>query len=91
MYVCKMYVCLSGHHIKQSMDQPGKIANPSRRGQLNRGNEYSPVPVRAQKFGLTSRIQPSRPASACSFSKLRLNLVLTHGNTDFRDDVQLFI
>ena len=27
-------------------DQPGKVANPAR-GQLNRENEYSPVPVRA--------------------------------------------
>ena len=43
--VC-MYVCMYSHYIKQSMDQPGKIANPAR-GQLNRENEYSPVPVRA--------------------------------------------
>ena len=28
-----------------STDQPGKVANPAR-GQLNRENEYSPVPVR---------------------------------------------
>ena len=27
------------------MDQPGKVANPAR-GQLNRENEHSPVPVR---------------------------------------------
>ena len=26
------------------MDQPGKVANPAR-GQLNKENEYSPVPV----------------------------------------------
>ena len=32
-----MYVC---------MVQPGKVANPAR-GQLNRENEHSPVPVRA--------------------------------------------
>ena len=37
-----MYV----HHIQQSMDQPGKVANAAR-GQLNRENEHSPVPVRA--------------------------------------------
>ena len=43
--VC-MYVCMYGHHIYQSMDQPGKVANPAR-GQLNRENEHSPVPVRA--------------------------------------------
>ena len=30
-----MYVCMYGHHIKQSTDQPGKVANPAR-GQLNR-------------------------------------------------------
>ena len=41
-----MYVCMYGHHIYQSMDQPGEVANPAR-GQLNRENEYSPVSVRA--------------------------------------------
>ena len=41
-----MYVRMYGHHIKQSMDRPGKVANPAR-GQLNRENEYSPIPVRA--------------------------------------------
>ena len=39
-------VCMYDHHIQQSMDQPGKVANPTR-GQLNRENKYSPVPVRA--------------------------------------------
>ena len=64
------------------MDQPGKVANPAR-GQLNRENKYSPVPVRA-RF--------SRPASACSFSILRLNMVLTHGiPPDFRGGVHLFL
>ena len=36
----------------KSMDQPGKAANPAR-GQLNRENEYSPVPVRT-KFSLAN-------------------------------------
>ena len=58
------------------MDQPSKVANPAR-GQLNRENEYSPVPVRAREFGHAGQVQPSRPASAYSFSILRLNLVLT--------------
>ena len=40
--VAKMY----DHHIKQRMDQPGKVANPTR-GQLKKENEYFPVPVRA--------------------------------------------
>ena len=35
-----------GHHIEQSMDQPGKVASPAR-GQLNREHEYFPVPVRS--------------------------------------------
>ena len=30
------------------------------------GKKYSPVPVRAWEFGLARRVQPSRPASACS-------------------------
>ena len=41
-----MYVYIYNHHIQQSMDQPGKVANPAR-GQLNRENEYSRVLVRA--------------------------------------------
>ena len=39
-------VCMYGHTYSKSMDQPGKVANPAR-GQLNRENEYSPVPARA--------------------------------------------
>ena len=41
-----MYVCMYGHDIQQSMDQPGQVANPAC-GQLNRENEYFPVSVRA--------------------------------------------
>ena len=33
-------------HIKQEYGSTGKVANPAR-GQLNRENEYFPVPVRA--------------------------------------------
>ena len=37
------------------MDQPGKkVASPTR-GQLNRGNEYFPVPVRAWEL-VSSRV-----------------------------------
>ena len=39
-----MYVCMV--ITWQSMDQPGKVANPAR-GQLHRENEYFPVPVSA--------------------------------------------
>ena len=48
-------VCMYRHHIWQSMDQPGKVANPAR-GQLNREIEYSPVPVRALEFSLANII-----------------------------------
>ena len=42
-------------------------------------------------FGLARRVQPSRPAPACSFSILRLNRMLTHGMPpDFRAGVHLF-
>ena len=47
-----------GHHINQSMDQPGKVANPAR-GQLNRENEHSPV--RCVPENLVSRDGFSRP------------------------------
>ena len=68
------------------MDQPGTIENPA-----NRGNENIPVSVRAREFDLARRVRPSRPASACSFSILRLNLVLTHGiPPDFRGGIHLF-
>ena len=39
------------------MDQPGKVGNPAR-GQLNRENEYFPVPVSVWKVGLARRVQP---------------------------------
>ena len=42
-----MYVCMYGHKYSKSEDQAGKVAHPARRGQLNKENEYFPVPVRA--------------------------------------------
>ena len=66
------------------MDQRGKVANLAR-GQLNRENEYP-----RSRLRIWSR-EMSRPASACSFSMPRLNLVLTHGiPPDFRGSVHLF-
>ena len=38
-----MYVYIYSHNIEQSMDQPGKAANPAR-GQLNTGNKNVPCP-----------------------------------------------
>ena len=68
------------------MDQPGKVANRLC-GQLDR-EKY----VRAREFGLARQVRLPRPASAYSFSSLRLNLVLTHGIPPaFRDGVHLFL
>ena len=73
------------------MDQPGKVVNPAR-GQLNRENEYFPVPVHACEFGLARRVRPPRLAPACSVFTLKLNLGLTRGIApDFRDGVHSFI
>ena len=38
-------MCVYGQHFEQSMDQSGKVANPSR-GQPNNKNAFFPVPVR---------------------------------------------
>ena len=73
------------------MDQPGKVANPAR-GQLNRENEYSPVPRACLRIWSreTSSAVPSRISLLISI--LTLNLVLTYGiPTDFRGGVHLFI
>ena len=49
----------------------------SARGQLNRRTLYFSVPVCAREFGLARQVRTSCPASACLFSTLRLDLVLT--------------
>ena len=71
-------ICMVSTFSRGWINQPGMAANPAR-DQLNRKNFFSPVPVRAREFGLARRVRPSRPASASSFSTLRLNMVLTCG------------
>ena len=74
----------------KSMDQPGRVVNPAR-GQLNRENEYFPVPVRAREFGLETGSAVSSRVSLL-ISILRLNLVLIYGiPPEFRGGVHLFI
>ena len=51
-------VCMVITYSKK-MDQPGKVANPAR-GQLNRENEYFPVPIRSGESGLARRVRQSR-------------------------------
>ena len=62
------------------MDQPGKAANPLR-DQLKRKKTFSSVPIRGREFGLARRVRLSHNASGCSFSTLRLNLVVIHGDS----------
>ena len=47
------------------MDQPGNVVSPAR-GQLDRENEYSPVPVRAGEFGLARWMGSAVPSRVSS-------------------------
>ena len=56
IYVCSMYVCMNccmhvcmyiRSSLKVDWHQPGMVANPAR-GQLNRENDYFPIPVRPE-------------------------------------------
>ena len=74
------------------MDQPGKVGNPAH-GQLNRENQYFPVPVAPENLvSLDGFVRESPPTSACPFSIPWLNLVLTCGiPPEFRGGVHLFL
>ena len=86
-----VYVRIVVTHIIVEYGQPGMLASVAC-SQLNRENEYSHVPVLIRDVGLTRRVQPSRPASACSFSVLRLNLVFINKiSLAFCDNVHLCI
>ena len=79
--------------MSQSKDNPGKVAI-SARGQINKGKLIYTCPRSRLKNGFheTNSAIPSRPASACSFSILGLNLVLTNDiPPDFRCGVHLSI
>ena len=52
------YVCMYGHTLSKSMDQPGKVANPAR-GQLNNENNIPLSPCVPKN--LVSRDEFSRP------------------------------
>ena len=47
-------------------------------GQLNKETQYVLVPIHAREFGLEKRFRQFCTASACSFSILMLNLMLTY-------------
>ena len=83
-----------GHAYSKSIDQSGKVGNPGR-GQLNRENEYFPIPVRAWECGLwRDDFGSPVPRQPAHISILRLNLlVLTYGiiPREFRGGGHLFI
>ena len=64
----------------KSMDQPGKVANPAR-GQLNRENEYFPVPFAPKNLvsrgGFGSSPLPRQPAHLHTQQRLNLVRLLT--------------
>ena len=59
--------------------------------QLNRDNRYSPVPIRAGELGLARHVQPSRPASACSLSTLKPNLVLANEISPLSEAASIYL
>ena len=58
------------------MDQPGKVANPAR-GQLNRGNEHSPIPARAREICLARRVRPHSRVRSVMLSKESHSTLIT--------------
>ena len=68
-----------GHHLQQSIDQTGKKVINLARGQLYRELLFHCDESPFAPDNLVSRDGFGRPVPACSFSTLRLNLVLAHG------------
>ena len=92
MYVC-MYVDY-GHHLQQSADQPGMVANPAR-GQLKREKSIIfPCPRSHMKIWLCERDRSGRLPSRVSRLHTQaesVNGAYSRGPPAFRDGVHLFI
>ena len=74
------------------MDQPGKVASPARRGQLNTKMEISLSAFVPENFFSRDGFGSPVPRLVCSSPYSRVNLVLTHGiPPEFRGSVHLFI
>ena len=94
----RVHYMMYGHtYSKRSMDQPSNVTNNPARGQLNRENDYLPVPRLFAPENLVSRDGfgspvPRQPAHLRTYS-VRLNLVLTYYGIppEFRGGVHLFI
>ena len=69
-------MCVFAHHFPETGHQPGNIRVLNLgRGQRNRENIFSPVPVLPYDFGPARQIRLSRPASVHSFFEPGSNLV----------------
>ena len=90
MYVC-MYVCMV-ITCSNSMDQPGKVANPAR-GQPNREKSISPGCSSSRLRILSRETSLAVPFRvSLLISMFRLNLVFSYGiPSKFRGGVHLFI
>ena len=53
---------MCGHYVKQRMDQQNMVANPAQ------------SPFAPREFSLARQVSPSRPAPACLFPTVMLNL-----------------
>ena len=84
MYVCNMYVCMMYRRdLEQRSDQPGKIVNSSRDGQLNRETVFFTFPC--SRPAIRSR-EEADSAVRCRVSPLILHT--THSPA-FHDGVHL--
>ena len=67
------------------------VANFARRGQLSRENFLPCRPRSRLIIDFARQVRPPRPASACSFSLLRINMVFTRGIPPaFRDSIHIY-
>ena len=85
-------VCMYGHDLEYSMDQPVSVCQSCSWPAKQKSNvclsAFAPENLVSPRDGFGRPV----PRPACSFSILRLNLVLTHGiPPDFRRGVHFFI
>ena len=70
---------MCGHHVRQSMDQSGVVANAAS-GQLNRKNDF-PCPRSRLRIWSRETVRAPRPASVRSLSTPRLDILLTYASS----------
>ena len=91
VYACTFFAVYVWPHIARVRINASETDNPAL-GQLNRENEYFPIPVHDCEIGLARRFRQSRPASACSFHiQAESDAYLREIPPDFCDGVHLSI